>query len=665
MPPIVFRRFGGERPVYEGVRLPRGAAQVCEGVDFRSAVLSPGGEFHRVKLARPAGNDWRGTTSITPRLLNGGATLDEQEWEDRTDWIIYGNRVLVSRGNALLAENRSPRVLSENGVISRLGFRRRSGAQIRVAEDTRIFRRVEGSEANGLRWDFGITLIDALGYESTLITDGSEGGFVSTVDGKVGVNFQLAGEGLPKDEETPTKWRLYATRGSNWWLLEEFDFLANQKSGEAAVMLDDANAVKLDRFARSTISDTGEIGDPPADEEYGYLAGISLLESGYGVGYVNIQNGQDVRGQLIFSSRYKLAQWPVRWRYQVDFAISDIVVYRNMVYVFGLNRRPLVVVVNNPAAPSINDIPGNHIYIGGAARVMDMVLYACPAGLSSVSGQLVSDGILSEKNMPEFSPRYALAWEDDYFLFGSGGCLRFDWRAKTGGSLPEMSRVRLANTNAGYVIDSRIRILGIDEDGDNAVLQFSEFGRGYRWRSRRVRLSRPQSFNAIRVDYSDRLNYLCHQVKGIYAARWGGWKDFGEDIGRKRIFSLVRRIGGVPVNLPDPQPDRTEPLAVYSQDCSVLAAELKIRVFYYVEDSEEEVQFTQSPNGNDISLSLQLMREYWSEEVGRYPTFPLRQLTRAQDYEIEIVGNLPLTQVSLLSEKSEADRVYHQEPQYP
>ena len=655
MPPIVFRRFGGERPVYSGVRLPRGAAQMAEGVDFRSAVLSPGGEFQRMKLARPAGNDWRGTASITPRLLNGGATLDEQEWEDRTNWIIYGNRVVVSRGGAAVADNRSPRVLDENGSISRLGFRRREGVQIRVDNDTPIFRRVGDTEANGLRWDFGITLIDKLGYESALITDKAEdNGFVSTVGGRVGVNFRLAGAGLPTDEETPRKWRLYATRGSNWWLLEEFVFSDEERRGDAAVLLTDVMAVDLDKFARSTISDTGEIGDPPADEIYGYLSGISLLESGYGVGYVNIRNGQDVRGYLVFSSRYKLAQWPVRWRYAVDFQISDLVIYRNMVYVFGLNRRPLVVVVNNPAAPSINDIPGNHIYIGGAARVMDMVVYACPAGIAAVSGQLMTDNVLVERNMQDFNPRYALALEDDYYLFGSGGCWRFDWRAKTGGSVPEMSRMRYANSHSGYVVNQRIRILGFDDRGDNAVLQHNEYGSGYCWRSRRVRLPRPQAFRAVRVDYDNNLRFFCEETKGIYGVRQGETDT---------EFSLVRRGGGAALE----GGDFTEPLSALEQDCVVPTAFLDIRVFNFNGGEEQEIDFnyTPKPEGEPQSkaLTLEMMRDYRFGGGSRYPNVPMNQCARAQDYEIEIVGNLPLTQVALLTEFSEADVIPHQENQ--
>ena len=649
MPPIVFRRFGGERPVYSGVRLPRGAAQMAEGVDFRSAVLSPGGEFQRMKLARPAGDrGWRGTASITPRLLNGGATLDEQEWEDRTNWIIYGNRVVVSRGGAALADNRSPRVLDENGGISRLGFRQRSGAQIRV-EATPIFRRVGGSEDNGLRWDFGITLIDALGYESALITDGNEGGFVSTVDGKVGVDFNLSGDGAAADGETPTKWRLYATRGSNWWLLAERDLGAGN-----LVALDDDEAIPLDNFARSTISDTGEIGDPPANDEYGYLSGISLLESGYGVGYVNIRNGQDVRGYLVFSSRYKLAQWPVRWRYAVDFQIADLVIYRNMVYVFGLNRRPLVVVVNNPAAPSINDIPGNHIYIGGAARVMDMVVYACPAGIAAVSGQLMTDNVLVERNMQDFNPRYALALEDDYYLFGSGGCWRFDWRAKTGGSVPEMSRMRYANSHSGYVVNQRIRILGFDDRGDNAVLQHNEYGSGYCWRSRRVRLPRPQAFRAIRVDYDENLAFSCEETKGIYGTRQGA---------AATDFALVRRGGGAELA----GGDFTEPLSALSQDCVVPSSYLDIRVFNFNGGEEQEIDFNYTPKPPEEpqskALTLEMMRDYRYGGGSRYPNVPMNQCARAQDYEIEIMGNLPLTQVALLTEFSEADIIPHQENQ--
>ena len=197
---------------------------------------------------------------------------------------------------------RRPRILDNEGDEAYLGFTRleNRAKDFRPDEAVSIFTAGEGGDGEGgLEWRFGITLVDGEGYESSLITaaDGSDG-FQRTAQGSVSVSFKLPNDLLyraPGDAKKRVReWRLYATRGRGDWRLmsdgnqRELNPEQNAAAENAQAVIT-ANNVSLSLFGISSISITGERNEPPSSDDVGYLEGIGLLESGYGVGFVNIR----------------------------------------------------------------------------------------------------------------------------------------------------------------------------------------------------------------------------------------------------------------------------------------------------------------------------------------------------------------------------------------
>ena len=647
--PLTWRSFGGVQPAIEPLKLPPTAAQKCENVDFRSGSLKTGATFRDVRAVAAA------TKSITPKLTNG--VLTEQEWPFPTDWLIYGSRVYISCGGAADADDRRPRILDEDGDEVYLGFTRLENRAFafRPDEAVSIFTPgANGAEDGGLEWRFGITLVDGEGYESSLITaaDGSDG-FQRTAGGSVSVSFKLPDDLLDSDnaKKRVKEWRLYATRGRGvWWLMSDgnprlLGASQNAAAAGAQELIAVAN-VNLSLFGISSISITGERDEPPSSDDVGYLEGIGLLESGYGVGFVNIRRGNDVEGQLVFSERNQLTKWPVSWRYSVDFQISQIVVFQNAVMVFGLNRRPLQVLVNRPQQVSINEILGNYTYIGGAARVQEDVWYMSRAGIASTrAGGLITGFRVSERSVDDFGVRYAVSVGDHYYLFGKERVWHIDRRPATpnGYEIGEIPRVV---SEAGYALDDDIFIIN-EYDNQRNLAQLREFGDFYRWRSRRVRLPRPRGFRAIRVDYDLDERSRC-SLSGIGTHAW--YSQGG------RLWSVRR---GFFYNKPD---DISQwgawHISEYTAKCTFRLSDFGLQVFAYSNDGEPiEIQFREQPDeitGNSLTLA---MLQSGEQSDRKFPTMPMPIVLRVQNWEIEVSGNVVVHQISLLEDPAVADQI--------
>ena len=658
--PLTWRSFGGIQPAIEPLKLPPTAAQRCENVDFRSGSLRSGATFHDLRQV-----DDILTKSITPKLV-GGVRLDK-EWPFPTDFIIYGSRVYISCGGALDVNQRRPRILDNEGDEAYLGFPRLDDAYKEFRGDDKtisIFSPGEGGvEDGGLEWRFGITLVDAEGYESSLITaaDGTDG-FQRTAQGSVSVSFKLPNDFLypaaGDAKKRVSEWRLYATRGRGiWWLMSdgtrrELDAGQNAAADNAQEAIT-ANNVRLSLFGISSISITGERDEPPNSDDVGYLQGIGLLENGFGVGFVNIQRGDDVEGQLVFSLQNQLAKWPISWRYSVDFRISQIVVFQNSVLVFGLNRRPLEVRVNNPQAVSINEILGNYTYIGGAARVQEDVWYMSRAGVASIRGSGLISGVrLSERSVDEFGVRYALSVGDHYYLFGRESVWHIDRRPATPNGY-EIGEIPDTNSSAGYALDDDVFVIR-QRDSEKTLAQLREFGDFYRWRSRRVRLPRPRGFRAIRIDYDLDERQRCRLSTGAHE-----WFSRGEG---RNLYSVRR--GFFYFKRPRSEWGKWY-ISAYTSKCQFRLSDFACRVFAYSNNQEEyEIPFHEDPksvpSGN--SLTLQML-ESGAQSNRKFPTMSMPICLRVQNWEIQVEGNVVVHQISLLEDPAMADIIPFQEQQ--
>ena len=670
--PLTFRSFGGIQPAIEPLKLPPSAAQKCENVDFRSGSLKTGATFQDLRAVGAQ------TRSITPKLTNGVQT--EAEWAFPTDWLIYGARVYISCGGAADADDRRPRILDEDGQEGHLGFsrleNRAENFRHQGANDSIFTPGNGGVMDGGLEWRFGITLVDGEGYESSLITaaDGSDG-FQRTAAGSVSVSFKLPDDLLYPDSGDDKKrvkeWRLYATRGRGiWWLMSdgtrrELGPEQNAAARGAQEAITAAN-VSLSLFGISSISITGERDEPPNSDDVGYLEGIGLLESGYGVGFVNIQRGNDVEGQLVFSERNQLAKWPISWRYSVDFRISQIVVFQNSVLVFGLNRRPLRVMVNNPQAVSINEVLGNYTYIGGAARVQEDVWYMSRAGVASIRGSGLISGVrLSERSVDEFGVRYALSVGDHYYLFGRERVWHIDRRPATpnGYEIGEIPRVV---SETGYALDGDMIIIN-RHDNKNSLQRFQEFGDFYRWRSRRVRLPRPSGFRAIRVDYKRDERRSCRLPTGTHA-----WYSRALNSGAKSLRSARRGayfIQRGEQGMRERVEERGEwYIADWHSKCMFRPSDLAVRVFAYSNNQEEyEIPFHETPDlppenpvGNALTLK---MLDAGENSNRKFPTLSMPLSLRVQNWEIVVEGNVVVHQIALLEDPAVADQIPFQAEQ--
>ena len=379
--------------------------------------------------------------------------------------------------------------------------------------------------------------------------------------------------------------------------------------------------------------------------------GLALLISG---------GGNDVEGQLVFSERNQLTKWPVSWRYSVDFQISQIVVFQNAVMVFGLNRRPLQVLVNHPQQVSINEILGNYTYIGGAARVQEDVWYMSRAGIASTrAGGLITGFRVSERSVDEFGVRYALSVGDHYYLFGRESVWHIDRRPATPNGY-EIGEIPDTNSSAGYALDDDVFVIR-QRDSEKTLAQLREFGDFYRWRSRRIRLPRPRGFRAIRIDYDLDERVRCRLSTGTHAWFSHGKYDATKKMHENRNLYSVRRGFFY----------RKEPrtkwgewyISEYTSKCQFRLSDFACRVFAYSNNQEEyEIPFHEKPNevesGNALTLQ---MLESGAQSNRKFPTTSMPLCLRVQNWEIQVEGNVVVHQISLLEDPAMADIIPFQQ----
>lgn len=587
MPNLVVRNFGGIAPALDRLRLPPGKASQCLNIDFRTGIFQPGDNFTRI-------DDTFGVSamaqSIVPRLDG------KIEWnQNKADWLEIGNRIIVTDGvnpTWTTASNLNPK---------RLGYSKGDKLNLHSSAID------NSSPTDALTYLIGATVLNDEGDESNVevlgvkvngISTGYSLGSLDTVT--LTINILPVSTDFPADERSGIS-RI-------WFYSRDIDLLGDWTFFDEVIAPTGMNTItvtfrpKRDHAKQTSVSDDGSDKSAPAN-----IRGLKYMQAGFGVAYSD--------NELIFSEIRRIGRFPIAWRYDVGFPISEIEIFENIIYIFGVNRRPLVAYANHPAVVYIREAEQNFSYTGGAARVNADVLYCSRQGVVGMRSGLITAGIIDEDVMPQL-PLSAVAQEDEYFVwFSNGDAWRLDFRSVTG------SAIEITNIDdAKWGISRNGKLYTLDNAND---IKIRKRRGGYSiWKSKLNRLAMAQSYGVMRVDFDPKLISRISFVKKIIK---------GGDV------YVKSSIKGSPSKFA---------VSGYSGKTQINDAYFKIKVTSY--------------RGNEPSYERIITNETAASnqhqgETGK--TYNLKTQNVAQDWEVSIEGTQPIQQITLATTPDQLDSV--------